>query len=52
MVGPSIFWDQMGPGEFLSGRGIDVLIVKLMGRNKHSRSRSKPLPPPAAVSAP
>lgn len=24
MVGPFIFWDQMGPGEFLSGRGIDV----------------------------
>lgn len=24
MVGPFIFWDQMGPGEFLSGRGLDV----------------------------
>ncbi|HMP38268.1 MAG TPA: pirin family protein [Phycisphaerales bacterium] len=24
MVGPFIFWDQMGPGEFLRGRGIDV----------------------------
>lgn len=24
MVGPFIFWDQMGPGEFLTGRGIDV----------------------------
>jgi len=24
MVGPFIFWDQMGPGEFLSGEGIDV----------------------------
>lgn len=24
MVGPFIFWDQMGPGEFLSGKGIDV----------------------------
>ncbi len=24
MVGPFIFWDQMGPGEFLSGRGVDV----------------------------
>ena len=24
MVGPFIFWDQMGPGEFLSGQGIDV----------------------------
>jgi redox-sensitive bicupin YhaK (pirin superfamily) len=24
MVGPFIFWDQMGPGEFLSGHGIDV----------------------------
>lgn len=24
MVGPFIFWDQMGPGEFLSGQGVDV----------------------------
>lgn len=24
MVGPFIFWDQMGPGEFLTGRGVDV----------------------------
>ena len=24
MVGPFIFWDQMGPGEFVSGRGVDV----------------------------
>ena len=24
MVGPFIFWDQMGPGEFLSGHGLDV----------------------------
>ena len=24
MVGPFIFFDQMGPGEFLSGQGIDV----------------------------
>lgn len=24
MVGPFIFWDQMGPGEFLSGHGVDV----------------------------
>lgn len=24
MVGPFIFWDQMGPGEFLTGHGIDV----------------------------
>jgi len=24
MVGPFIFWDQMGPGEFLSGVGLDV----------------------------
>lgn len=24
MVGPFIFWDQMGPGEFLTGEGIDV----------------------------
>lgn len=24
MVGPFIFWDQMGPGEFLRGRGVDV----------------------------
>ncbi len=23
-VGPFIFWDQMGPGEFLTGNGIDV----------------------------
>jgi hypothetical protein len=23
-VGPFIFWDQMGPGEFLTGQGIDV----------------------------
>ena len=23
-VGPFIFWDQMGPGEFLTGHGIDV----------------------------
>src|ERR1700741_2627081 len=23
MVGPFIFWDQMGPGEFLTGQGID-----------------------------
>jgi redox-sensitive bicupin YhaK (pirin superfamily) len=25
MVGPFIFWDQMGPGAFLSGGGLDVL---------------------------
>lgn len=24
MVGPFIFWDQMGPGHFDSGRGVDV----------------------------
>jgi redox-sensitive bicupin YhaK (pirin superfamily) len=24
MVGPSIFFEQMGPGEFLAGRGLDV----------------------------
>lgn len=24
MVGPFIFWDEMGPGEFLSGQGVDV----------------------------
>jgi redox-sensitive bicupin YhaK (pirin superfamily) len=24
MVGPFIFFDQMGPGEFLAGRGFDV----------------------------
>lgn len=24
MIGPFIFWDQMGPGEFLSGHGLDV----------------------------
>lgn len=24
MVGPFIFWDQMGPGEFVSGQGVDV----------------------------
>lgn len=24
MVGPFIFWDQMGPGEFLTGHGLDV----------------------------
>lgn len=24
MVGPFIFWDQMGPGEFIAGRGVDV----------------------------
>ncbi len=24
MVGPFIFWDQMGPGDFLTGEGVDV----------------------------
>lgn len=24
MVGPFIFWDQMGPGDFLTGQGVDV----------------------------
>jgi len=24
MVGPFIFWDQMGPGEFVTGSGVDV----------------------------
>ena len=24
LVGPFIFWDQMGPGEFLQGQGVDV----------------------------
>ncbi len=24
MVGPFIFWDQMGPAEFLLGQGMDV----------------------------
>lgn len=24
LVGPFIFWDQMGPGEFLTGEGVDV----------------------------
>lgn len=23
-VGPFVFWDQMGPGEFLTGKGLDV----------------------------
>ncbi len=25
LVGPFIFWDQMGPGEFITGQGMDVL---------------------------
>lgn len=24
MIGPFIFWDEMGPGEFLEGKGLDV----------------------------
>lgn len=24
MVGPFIFWDEMGPGEFITGQGVDV----------------------------
>ena len=24
MVGPFIFWDQMGPGDFINGQGVDV----------------------------
>ncbi|MGB0718936.1 MAG: pirin family protein [Bdellovibrionales bacterium] len=24
LIGPFIFWDQMGPGEFLTGQGVDV----------------------------
>ena len=24
MIGPFVFWDQMGPGEFITGQGIDV----------------------------
>lgn len=24
LVGPFIFWDQMGPGEFITGQGVDV----------------------------
>ena len=24
MIGPFIFFDQMGPGEFLTGQGLDV----------------------------
>lgn len=24
LIGPFVFWDQMGPGEFLAGQGIDV----------------------------
>ena len=24
MIGPFIFWDQMGPGELLPGHGMDV----------------------------
>lgn len=24
MVGPFIFWDQMGPGDFITGQGVDV----------------------------
>jgi redox-sensitive bicupin YhaK (pirin superfamily) len=24
MVGPFVFWDEMGPGEFLTGQGVDV----------------------------
>lgn len=24
LVGPFILWDQMGPGEFLTGRGVDI----------------------------
>lgn len=24
MVGPFVFWDQMGPGEFITGQGVDV----------------------------
>lgn len=24
MIGPFVFWDEMGPGEFLEGKGLDV----------------------------
>ena len=28
MVGPFIFFDQMGPGEFLAGRGLDETMAR------------------------
>jgi hypothetical protein len=31
MVGPFIFWDQMGPAEFLLGQGVDVRPHPHMG---------------------
>ena len=33
MVGPFIFFDQMGPGEFLTGQGLDVRPNPHIGRS-------------------
>ncbi len=30
MVGPFIFFDQMGPAEFVSGRGVDVRRIPIL----------------------
>src|SRR3954468_5742159 len=47
MVGPFIFWDQMGPAEFLLGQGMDVRPhprppTPLEPRSRLSASRSEP----------
>lgn len=31
MVGPFIFFDQMGPAQFLAGKGIDVRPIPISG---------------------
>ena len=41
MVGPFIFFDQMGPAEFLIGHGIDVLLLprQRRGAGAHQAKR-------------
>ena len=30
MVGPFVFWDQMGRSEFISGKGVDVKAIDVV----------------------
>jgi hypothetical protein len=50
MIGPFIFFDQMGPGEFLTGKGLDVRLVphvrnaRLVERGAYRVSHSRQTP--------
>jgi hypothetical protein len=41
MIGPFIYFDQMGPGEFLVGQGLDVRPHSHIGLSTSPRPRSR-----------